>query len=191
MTGRSWGARSFTEGKNGRGLQFSGHDDWVEFYRDPSLNITGNQISIGFWVKPFEIPQANTFIMKGNYQYGIRMDSPESLEFYIHSGERISIKAKVNDNWYGNWHYVAGIYDGEKIELYIDDKAVAGGKFSGNIDHTPFPLCIGREAESQDQGEYSGRMSNMIIDDVKIFDHAVSLSELKIKYKQCSAGPGF
>ncbi len=177
--GQIMGRPQFTEGKNGRGLQFSGHDDWVEFYRDPSLNITGNQISIGFWVKPFEIPQANTFIMKGNYQYGIRMDSPESLEFYIHSGERISIKAKVNDNWYGNWHYVAGIYDGEKIELYIDDKAVAGGKFSGNIDHTPFPLCIGREAESQDQGEYSGRMSNMIIDDVRIFDHAVSLSQLK------------
>jgi beta-galactosidase len=177
--GQIMGRPVFTEGKNGRALEFSGHDDWVEFYRHPSLDITGNEISIGFWVKPFEIPQPNEFLMKGKYQYGIRMADPENLEFYIYSGERISIKAKVNENWYDNWHYVAGIYDGEKIELFVDGKAVAGGKFAGNISSTPFPLCIGREAETHDQGEHSGRMSKMIIDDVKIFDHAVSLTELK------------
>ncbi len=177
--GQIMGRPVFTEGKNGRGLEFSGHDDWVEFYRDPSLDITGNQLAIGFWVKPFEIPQPNTFMMKGSHQYGIRMNTPESLEFYIHSGERISIKAKVPDDWYENWHYVAGIYDGEKIELYIDDRAVAGGKWTGDIDHTPFALCIGRDANQHDQGEHEGRMSKMIIDDVKVFNKAVSLSELK------------
>ncbi len=177
--GQIMGRPVFTEGKNGRGLEFSGHDDWIEFYRHPSLDITGNQIAIGFWVKPFEIPQPNTFITKGSNQYGIRMDSPESLEFYIHSGERISIKAQVPDDWYGNWHYVAGIYDGEKIELYINDRAVAGGKWSGKINHTPFALCIGRDANQHDQGEHEGRMSKMIIDDVRIFDKAISLSQLK------------
>ncbi|MFW6277669.1 MAG: glycoside hydrolase family 2 TIM barrel-domain containing protein, partial [Prolixibacteraceae bacterium] len=177
--GQIMGRPSFTEGKSGRGLEFSGHDDWLEFYRDPTLDITGNEISIGFWVKPFKIPQPNTFLMKGGYQYGIRMSDPETLEFYIHSGERISIKAKVNDDWYGNWHHVAGVYDGEKMELYIDERPVAGGNFSGKINHTPFPLCIGREAETHDQGEFSGRLSKMVIDDVRIFDHAVSLNKLK------------
>jgi beta-galactosidase len=41
--GQIMGRPVFTEGKNGRGLEFSGHDDWVEFYRDSSLDITGNQ----------------------------------------------------------------------------------------------------------------------------------------------------
>ncbi len=177
--GQIMGRPVFTDGKTGRGLEFSGHDDWVEFYRDSSLNITGNQLSIGFWVKPYEIPQPNTFISKGSSQFGIRMDSPESLEFYIYSGERISIKAKVDENWYGNWHHVAGIYDGEKLQLFIDDQLVAGGKFTEKINHSPFPLCIGREADTQDQGEYSGRMSKMVMDDVTIFDKAVSISELK------------
>jgi beta-galactosidase len=86
---------------------------------------------------------------------------------------------KVPENWYGNWHHVAGIYDGEKMVLYIDDKVVGEEKFSGNISNTPFPVCIGRDANTQDQGEYSGRMSKMVIDDVRIFDKAVSLSELK------------
>jgi beta-galactosidase len=162
-----------------RGLEFSGHDDWVEFYRDHSLDITGNQLSIGFWVKPSKIPQPNSFITKGKHGFGIIMENPETLEFYIHSGKRISAKAKVGSDFYENWHHIAGIYDGSKLQLYIDDKPVAQTSFTGKISDTPFPLCIGREAETQDQGEYSGRMSEMVIDDLKIFGKAVSLNELK------------
>lgn len=176
--GQIMGRPVFTEGKNGRGLEFSGHDDWVEFYRDPSLDITGNQLSIGFWIKPSKIPQPNTFITKGQHQFGIIMENPETLEFYIHSDKRISAKAKVGSDFYENWHHIAGIYDGKKLQLFIDEKPVAQTNFNGNISLTPFPLCIGREAETHDQGEFSGRLSKMVIDDVKIFDKAVSLSDL-------------
>ena len=177
--GQIMGRPVFTDGKNGRGLEFSGHDDWVEFYRDPSLDICGKQLSIGFWVKPSKIPQPNTFITKGNHQFGIIMDTPETLEFYIYSDKRISAKAKVGPDFYDNWHHIAGIYNGSTLQLFIDEKPVAQTGFSGNISLTPFPLCIGREAETQDQGEFSGRLSKMIIDDVKIFDKAVSLNDLK------------
>lgn len=181
--GQIMGRPVFKEGKNGWGLEFSGHDDWVEFYRDPSLDITGKQLSIGFWVNPFEIPQPNTFITKGNYGYGIIMEDAETLEFYIHSGKRISVKTKVGNDFYGNWHHIAGIYDGSTLKLYLDEKVVAQTGFSGNISDTPFPLCIGREAETHDQGEYSGRMSKMVIDDVKVFNRAVSVTGLKTNVK--------
>ena len=177
--GQIMGRPVFAEGKNGRGLEFSGHDDWVEFYRDPSLDIAGKQLSVGFWVKPSKIPQPNNFITKGKYQFGIIMEDPETLEFYIHSEKRVSAKAKVGNDFYDNWHHIAGIYDGSKLQLFIDEKPVAQTGFNGNISLTPFPLCIGREAEAQDQGEFSGRLSKMIIDDVKVFDKAVSLNELK------------
>jgi len=186
--GQIMGRPLFDEGKNGRGLKFSGHDDWVEFYRDPSLDITGNQLSIGFWVKPYEIPQPNVFISKGKFQYGIQMDDPDTLEFYVNGiGQsrfmrgpgRFSAKASVNSDFYGTWHYVAGIYDGKTLKLFLDDDMIAETEFSGTITSTPFPLCIGREAETQDQGEWSGRMSNMVMDDVKVFDHAVPLADLR------------
>lgn len=180
--GQIMGRPVFTEGKNGRGLELSGHDDWVEFYRDPGLDITGNQLSIGFWVKPYEIPQPNSFLMKGKFQYGIQMENPQTLEFHIHSeGKRISAKARVGDDFYGNWHHIAGIYDGTSLQLFVDDERVAQTRHSGTISSTPFPLCIGREADTQDQGEYSGRMSKMVMDEVKVFDKAVSLNELKNK----------
>lgn len=179
--GQIMGRPVFTDGKSGRGLQFSGHDDWVEFYRHPSLDITANQLAIGFWVKPSKIPQPNTFITKGKHGYGIVMENSEILEFYIYSGKRISAKAKVAAGFYDNWHFIAGIYDGSKLMLYIDETLVAQTGFSGNISDTPFPLCIGREAETHDQGEFSGRLSKMIIDNVRVFNKAVSVDELKTK----------
>jgi beta-galactosidase len=118
--------------------------------------------------------------MKGKYQYGIQMENPQTLEFYIHSeGKRISAKARVNEDFYGDWHHIAGIYDGNSLQLFIDEERVAQIRHNGLISSTPFPLCIGREADTQDQGEYSGRMSKMVIDEVKIFDKAVTLDELK------------
>ncbi len=176
--GQIMGRPTFQEGIDGWGLEFSGHDDWVEFYRDPGLDITGNQLTISFWVKPFEIPQANVFLSKGKYQYGIQMEDPQTLEFYIHSGKRISAKTKVGDDFYGQWHHVAGIYNGNSMRLFIDQKQVASAPFNGNISSTPFPLCIGREAETQDQGEHSGRLSKMIIDEVKIFPKAIPVNQL-------------
>ncbi|MCG6189051.1 beta-galactosidase small subunit-related protein [Maribellus maritimus] len=177
--GQIMGRPVFEQGVYGWGLAFSGHDDWVEFYRAPSLDITGNELSIGFWVKPSKIPQPNTFVAKGQFQYGIRMENEETLEFYIHSGKRISAKSKVDENFYENWHHIAGIYDGKSLKLYVDENIVAETRFSETISHTPFPLCIGREADTQDQGEYSGRLSEMTIDEVRVFDRAVPVSQLK------------
>ena len=177
--GQIMGRPVFTDGKNGRGLQFSGHDDWVEFYRDSSLDITGNQLSIGFWVKPSKIPQPNSFITKGKHGFGVIMENPETLEFYVYGEKRISAKAKVGNDFYEKWHFISGIYNGQKLQLFVDEKLLSETVFTGNISDTPFPLCIGREAESQDQGEFSGRMSKMIFDDVKVFKKAVSIAELK------------
>ena len=176
--GQIMGRPNFVQGKNGRGLQFSGHDDWVEFYRDSSLDITGEEITISFWVKPSEIPQPNEFISKGKYQYGIRMENPETLEFYIQSQKRMSAKYKVGADFYENWHFIVGMYNGSELQLFVDENLVAKSSFSGVISSTPFPLCIGREADSQDQGEHSGRLSKMIIDEVKIFNKAISISEI-------------
>ena len=180
--GQIMGRPTFVEGKSGRGLAFSGHDDWVEFYRDPSLDITGNGLSIGFWVKPSKIPQPNVFLSKGLNDYGIQMKDRDTLEFYVNAKadhKRISVRTKVGEDFYEAWHHVAGIYNGQKLMLYVDEKVVDETEFTGNLKTTPFPLCLGREAEKQDQGEFSGRMSSMVLDDVRIFDHAVSISELK------------
>ena len=114
--GAIMGRPKFTDGHEGRGLSFTGHDDWVEFYRDPSLDLDGNEISISFWVNPSEIPQPNSFITKGKHGFGIIMDTPGSLEFYLTvqsprdrlrlpnmqgRTERKAARTEVPGDWYG------------------------------------------------------------------------------------------
>ncbi|MFC2089506.1 glycoside hydrolase family 2 TIM barrel-domain containing protein [Bacteroidota bacterium] len=178
---------------SGRALKFSGHDDWIEFYREAALDITGNQLSISFWVKPEKIPQPNTFITKGDHQYGILMNTQETLEFYVQSNNlleishgsfyksqsrRISAIGEVPENWYDTWHHVLGVYNGSKLMLYIDSERIAEKEYTGNIAHSPYPLCIGRNAEIHDQGEFSGRLSCMTIDEVQVFNAALAPEDL-------------
>ncbi len=191
--GAIMGRPEFVEGHTGRGLAFTGHDDWVEFYRNESLDITGDELTISFWVNPTKIPQPNTFITKGKNGYGIQMNTPKTIEFYIsqnnledihqspyyeNEAQRISATTNIPLDWYGNWHHVAGIYNGSTLKLFIDKQLVADTALSGNIAHTPFALCIGRDAETQDQGEHSGRLSSMIIDEVKVFNKALPMDAI-------------
>jgi len=169
-----------TEGRSGNGIFLSGHDDWVEFYRDKSLDVDGNALAIEFRVKPFEIDNpVNNFLAKGSHHYGIVMNDHNSLEFYVAGQQRVSARAEVPADWYGNWHHVAGIYNGRQLELYINYEKVASTPFGGNLRPRPFPLCIGRNAEIHDQGEFSGQLSSGVFDEIRIYDRALTIEELR------------
>ena len=174
------GRPAFVNRDAGRALKFSGHDDWVECYRHPELDITGEQLTIEFRVRPGHMQQPNTFLCKSRYQYGILQPHPDSLSFYIHTENRIRVSAPVPENWYGNWHHVAGIYNGQTVVLYIDYQKAAELPANGRIRHAAYPLCLGRDAELHDQGEFSGRLSCMTLDDVRLYDKALSIKQLKV-----------
>ena len=174
-----FGRPKFVKGQEGQGLSFSGHDQYVEFYRDSTLNITGDELTIKFWIKPGKLPQQNSFLTKGDRQYGIVQNSPDSLQFYISKRRKISVKSEIPEDWYNEWHHVAGVYDGEKMVLAIDFEKKSQRSVEVNIESYPYPLCIGRSAETHQYAEFSGRMSKMVIDKVGIFDKAYSLEELQ------------
>ncbi len=177
------GRPTFVEGKSGRAIRFSGHDDWVEFYRHPGLDLDGNELTVEFWVKPEENIQPNTFVTKGSHQFGILQPDAGGLEFYVHTNRRYAVKTSIPGDWYDNWHHVAGIYDGEKLELYINFEKAGEVPARGNIQKTPYPLCVGRDAELHDQGEFSGRLSVCTIDEVRVYGRALAISELQNQAK--------
>lgn len=177
------GRPSFVPGRFGSAIRFSGHDDWVEFYRHPDLDLDGDELTIEFWVKPEENIQPNTFITKGSHQFGILQPNTGEIEFYIQTNNRFSVNTRIPVNWYGNWHHVAGIYNGEKLELYINFEKAGEVYAYGNIRNTPYPVCLGRDAELHDQGRFSGRLSVCSIDEVRLYKKALSITELKNQTK--------
>ncbi len=176
--GALMGRAQLVDGRvGGRALALSGHDEWVELYRDPSLDITGDQLTLEMWVLPQRWTGHGPLLTKGDHQYGLRQSAADTLEFYIHDRERIAVTAPTPDDWEGHWHHLAGVYDGAEIRLFVDGVVVGSRAQSGEIDHNPFQVNVGRNAALHGQ-EHPGQLLNAVVDDVRIFARALDASEL-------------
>ncbi len=177
--GAIMGRAHLVDGKFGKALDLSGHDEWVEFYRDPSLDIVGNAITLELWVKPRKFIHTNYFLSKGNHAYGLIQKDSNTIEFFLHGNERQSATCDVPADWEDNWHHLVGIYDGKELKLYVDEALKASHPYNGKIMDSPFPVTIGRDSENHDS-ETKGMLSNAIIDQVRIYPMAIPADRLSI-----------
>ena len=171
------GRAVFTEGKFGKAIELNGHDQWIETYQDPALDITGNKLTLSFWVFPNPWNGNGTFLVKGDYQFGIVQEHEKSLAFYVSDQKKNVINGILPEKWVGNWHHIAGICDGREMTLYIDGDKVANGPFTGKISNKPFPVSLGYSTENEGS-EYSKNMSNARFDRVAIFNQPVAIDRL-------------
>ncbi|RZQ65776.1 glycoside hydrolase family 2 TIM barrel-domain containing protein [Amycolatopsis suaedae] len=163
----------------GKALHLSGLDDFVEVYRDRKLDITGKAVTLDAWVKPAPWTGDFRIVGKGDHQYALKMKDRDTLEFFIHSGTWRTAQAKVPADFYGNWHRVSGTYDGTAVRLFIDGRQVASTPFDGPIDGSSAEVNIGRDFEmSWNDPSEVGRMAHGTVDDVRIYDRALTPAEL-------------
>lgn len=171
------GKTELVPGKFGKAVQLTGTDTWVEFYRDPKLDISGKAITVSFWVKPREWNGNGTLLSKGFFQFGVEQINESELEFYVGDRKKTSVKTVVPENWQNNWHLVSGIYNGTQLQLYIDGEKKAETACSLTIENKPFPLNLGRNPEIEAQ-ENPNHYSNAAFDQLAIFDKAINVQEL-------------
>jgi beta-galactosidase len=171
------GRGQLAEGKFGKAVELNGHDQWVDVYRDPSLDITGKALTLSLWVLPHEWTGDNPLLTKGYYQYGLNQFSKDSIEFYVTDRRRENLRAGLPPGWEGSWHHVAGIYDGNKMALYVDGKRLGEMPFSGSIANKPYPVSVGHFSDTEGQ-EFPGNTSNAVFDRVAIFNRAVPVDQL-------------
>ncbi|WP_246257763.1 glycoside hydrolase family 2 TIM barrel-domain containing protein [Amycolatopsis anabasis] len=178
------GAPAVVDGHRGKALSFSGLDDFVEVYRDRKLDLTGRGLTLDAWVKPAK-PWTGDFtvIAKGDHQYALKMKTENTLEFFVHSGTWRTVRAQVPADFYEKWHRVSGTYDGSALRLYLDGEEVGSTPFSGPIDASSYPVNVGRNPETM-QDQYTGRMAHGAVDDVRIYDHALTPDRLAADPKQ-------
>lgn len=168
------GRAKLIPGVTGKGIDLNGHDQWVEVYRDKTLEISGNQLTLSLQVYPRSLSSsAGTLITKGNWQFGIHQIRKDSLEFYITTRQKRKVQIALPENWENRWHHVVARYNGSAIILSIDGKESNPVSVSGNILNTPFPVNIGRNAEIHGQ-ETSVYICDAIIDQVGIFPKVIS-----------------
>lgn len=170
-------------------LDFDGVDDYVEVGDDPSLDIT-DEITLMAWVYPenWDNTYENGILTKaGDEDYGV-WNLHYKWEEIAHSGFRFEAKIDGNtENIFeitpsedlNTWYHVAGVYDGSEMKLFINGQKVNSKEVNGPISTNDQPLRFGKQFWWNNI--YS--MWNGSMDEIKIYDYALSDAEIEYTYE--------
>jgi hypothetical protein len=171
------GDTNWVDGIVGGALAFDGDGDYVDMGKNPGFDIT-NQITVSAWIKVSVFDKDwQTIVAKGDRSWRLQRNVGDNTLQFSCSGlvvpgtdwGTIFGKTNVND---GHWHHVAGVYDQEKIYLYIDGSLDASAEAPGTIRVNEEPVYIGENSQMPN------RFWNGMIDDVRIYNYALSTEEI-------------
>ncbi len=170
-----------TTGKVNASLGFDGNDDIVTIPDDNSLDIT-SAISLSAWIKVNSFSPDHARIMtkdsttQGN-PFSWMIESNASLQFCQTGLSACNFETGANTLQAGVWHHVAAVWDGTNRYLYIDGKQRAFEAQSGTMAVNDNDLTIGNNADNN--RDFDGQ-----IDEVKIFNYALTPEQIKTEYTQ-------
>lgn len=95
-------------------------------------------------------------------------------------GNVLDGRITVND---GHWHHVAQVRDDKHLAIYVDGKLDVNAPFKGESVPADAPLLIGSRAELDGPGRY-GSLFDGGLDDVCVFDRALSADELRTMWEE-------
>lgn len=96
--------------------------------------------------------------------YGLYTGRDGGIAFYIFDGKAYYLTAAVapGDVWNGQWHHVAGVYDGGALRLYLDGRPV-GVSFPA-----PHPIAYSLTSDDHFFGTYQGSCALPLTGDVDL-----------------------
>jgi beta-galactosidase len=171
------GKPALASGHQGKGVELSSLDDFVDVFRDPALDVTDG-LTLDAWVKPGSWTGSFPILTKGQ-QYALQMPNATTLEFRVTlNGQQKTVTAPVPADWLQVWHRVTGTYDGASLVLSVDGVAVAQAAVTGKIEPGLWEVNVGRNAETQ-QDQVRGRIAHGIFDQIRILPRAMTSDELR------------
>jgi hypothetical protein len=182
---------SRAEGKIGQALNFDGVNDRVDVSSNPSLE-GFSTITISAWIYPTEDASVNVnggrIVSKSNgtsgddYALTYGSVNDEKLRFRVTTGATVNAdSSSATAIELNKWQHVVGVYNGVTMELYVDGFPIGlvstPTNQSGTIADSNDDLSIGGHAEGETDREFPG-----YIDDVRIYNRALSVTEIKGLY---------
>jgi parallel beta-helix repeat protein len=171
------------EGDNNGALDFNGTSDYVDFGTPSILNQTSTDIgrSISAWIKPDANGTYKTIVAKNIWRYSL-FTSSGRLNGYI-KGSTSDAHSRSNELMtIGEWQHVAMTFDingDKKVHLYINGKEVTYYSQTAMVG-TPTNASTYKFTIGSDQGNQY--FFDGIIDEVKMFDQALSASDVAEEY---------
>ena len=189
---------TWTEGNFGSALEFDGVDDYVEVPDSPSLDIT-DVITVELWVNPTTLGDWDLMVHKIN-AYGIGysfVDHPgfpgdrnkfEFHKFQTNPPDYCKCSNSVNSPIPGNWYHIIGTFDGTQHKIYVNGNLEGTVSYTGTFSTTDYPLIFGgyfyHILPTHPQEYLQKYLFNGIIDEVRIYNRALTAEEIKEHYEQ-------
>ncbi|MFT5513694.1 MAG: hypothetical protein ACI8SE_002103, partial [Bacteroidia bacterium] len=163
-------------------LDFDGTNDYVLIKDHSSLN-SDSTITVEAWIKADSYGRNvydNSIFCKhgwtrGNLGYVLRCGSNGKISFNISDGSgnwREAASASIMET--GIWYHVAGSFDGDSVNVYINGELVGTTLYSGSIS-----VSSGLTARIGDLANGGGRLFNGMIDEVRVWSTDVDEATLK------------
>jgi hypothetical protein len=161
-------------------LEFDGAGNWIECADSRDVN-PGERLSVAVWFKVrAEGKGGDTLVAKGSaWQLLHRTGGKPEVEFAF-VGPQPSGKSKgppprtacpaPTD---GQWHHLAGVYDGTKAVLYLDGVEKASAPVSGPVAWNNLPVTLAGNAA------HRGELWSGWLDDARLYARALSAEEVK------------
>ncbi|MHC4499232.1 MAG: LamG-like jellyroll fold domain-containing protein, partial [Planctomycetota bacterium] len=180
--GTIYGAQ-WTTGQIGRALEFDGDGDYIDCGTDGSLNIT-NEITISAWVKTNSGTVNQKIARKGEMIYMLMIGgtAANDVRFGLGTGSSWTVLLDTTGDYIstGTWYHIVGTWNGTNASIYIDGVIRANDSWSGTLGTNSAPLGIGAHSNN---GVSWSNYFNGIIDDVRIYDQALSAEEIQQLYR--------
>jgi len=166
---------------------FNGTSDNIRVPVSASLNFT-DAITVSFWMNPAELYSSRESypISHGNWEnrwkVSIIEGNDKRIRWTVKTTAGIKdldskVKAAIN-----TWYHVVALYDGSNFEIFVNGALDNHTSFSGTIMTTNIDLMIGQTVPNVSQYNFKG-----VIDDVRIYDYALSTEEIAQLYGETSA----
>lgn len=154
-------------------LDLDGDGDYIDLGDDPSLTFT-QQITLACWIRVRAFDRNwNAIVTKGDDWVLARTRDDDRVAFLclglMDGGWPEVYSRNVND---GEWHHIAGVYDGANLYIYQDGLRVGTQSARGRMNSQWQRVLIG------ENGQARHRYWNGLIDDVRLYDRGLTGGEI-------------
>jgi parallel beta-helix repeat protein len=179
------------DGIIGKSLMFDGVNDYVSVPHSSSLDISGNEISVEFWMKltnGWHPDPGASYIYdqilydKGDAYTSAMIKSTGALSFNI---PYVPPYPQTNKNsWDADtWYHIGEVFDGTQIRIYVNGVLDKAETVIGSVSRSSIQLAIGSHCYG-DSNFFNGA-----IDEFKIYNYARTAEEIWNDYALYAMGP--
>ena len=154
---------------------FDGINDYIEVTNSPALNFQ-KSITVDFWINIKAFYDREEYpISHGNWENRWKVSiTNKKIRWTIKTGSGTKDLDSESELSAGMIYNVAVTYNGSDMEIYLNGKLDAFTEFSGLMLQTTIDLMIGQVLPGNSNYNFNGTL-----DDIRIYDYALSRDEIE------------